>query len=110
LDSRLIWLCGMAEALQGVHMCGLVHCDIGLDAFCFPSGFERPPVLFTWRKLKKEGTFPGEDFPTDGEVPYVGPELRETGTATQQSDIYALGVTYFMVLTHATWNPASAIN
>jgi serine/threonine protein kinase len=108
---RLSWMLAMTDCVGYLHRSRCVHGKLELSAFAFPKGIESvAPVLVTFDSLKEERdssdnlTHPGGDFPIGAEMAFIAPELRLSGTTTYQTDIYALGSTFFSVATGQPWN------
>jgi tRNA A-37 threonylcarbamoyl transferase component Bud32 len=94
----------VASALAAAHACGVVHRDVRPDNV-FVSDRSSPPMLtdFGIAALLDDGgrnvtrlTAVGQRL---GEVRYMSPEQLRGGPMTGQSDVYALGVLAFDMLT-----------
>ncbi|HET7769802.1 MAG TPA: serine/threonine-protein kinase [Chloroflexota bacterium] len=96
----------VAEALAYAHERGIVHRDVKPHNVLLASapGGERGRV---WAKLADFGIARSVDATSTltatgvllGSAPYVAPELLEGGGASPESDIYALGVSLYQMLT-----------
>ncbi|KAA6379660.1 MAG: hypothetical protein EZS28_024815 [Streblomastix strix] len=91
------------EGLRVFHAAGLIHRDIKCDNILLHnppgSGFVYAKISdfgFAERKNQKN-----ELSQFKGTLPYMGPEMfQQTVKATQKVDIYALGITFYHLLTH----------
>lgn len=98
----------MMDALRFVHACGLVHCDIKLDAFLFNEGGQLKLCDFAFMQHASSCVVPGRSAgslrPTPvGRKPhlfYTAPELFMCeGAFSVQSDLWALGCIIYELAT-----------
>lgn len=110
IQEALEYMMQLADALHYAHQHGIVHRDV------------KPDNLY----VMGDGTIKLGDFgiaQTDaskisdtkseivGSVHYLAPEITEGKPASAQSDIYALGVTFFEIITgHVPFNKTKAID
>lgn len=118
-EERLFgWYEDLADALRYIHAAGVVHRDIkpsnilvGQDGHAVLADFG--VSRFSDEGLRKElsvDTTMATDATTLsrvvlGTVNYFAPEVRAGDTATAAADIYALGVTFFRLLTGVWYEP-----
>lgn len=88
---------GVANGLAMAHRLGIIHRDLKPDnVLITPGGV---PKLVDFGLAKR---VVGDDLPNSnlaGTPYFMAPELFEGSTATTQSDVYALGVCYYLMLT-----------
>ncbi|MFN9717598.1 MAG: serine/threonine protein kinase [Planctomycetota bacterium] len=88
---------GMASGLSIAHRLGIVHRDLKPDnVLVTPGGV---PKIVDFGLAKR---VVGDDLPSGnlaGTPYFMAPELFEGGVATPASDVYALGVCYYLMLT-----------
>lgn len=110
----------LVDALRYCHAQGVVHRDVKLDnvlidgeghAVLSDFGISRIVNADMRDELRISTTFvTGETTgtrPVMGTYWYLAPELRKGGTATSASDWYALGVTFFRLLTGLWYEPGT---
>jgi serine/threonine-protein kinase len=91
----------IAEVLDHIHANGIVHGDIKLENVILVSETDGPRrrqvvKLIDFGLAERMGTRPAQ---LGGTPQYVAPERVEGGPPTEQTDIYALGVLAFRLLT-----------
>ena len=120
-SSRLRWLRSIASALDCIHAEGIVHRDIKLDnmllnakgdAVLVDFGVSRYVQGGIKREIGVEKTFiaaAGEAARRQviGTSGYLAPELLRGEEATEASDVYALGVAFFRLLTGLWYEPGT---
>ena len=120
-SSRLRWLQSIASALDCIHAEGIVHRDVKLDnmllnakgdAVLVDFGVSRYVQGSIKRELGVENTFvAGADDAARKQVlgtsGYLAPELLRGEEAAAASDVYALGVAFFRLLTGLWYEPGT---
>ncbi|MCI0546674.1 MAG: protein kinase, partial [Candidatus Rokubacteria bacterium] len=100
----------IAEALEAAHNMGVVHGGLDPTAIVALEGGDGVVLLdFGFRALPLSGGVPA--VPTDGvsrAAPYLAPEQRRGGQATERGDVYALGGLLFHMLTGGAPPPPGA--
>jgi serine/threonine protein kinase len=94
-QQKLRWMCQIADGLAYAHRHRIMHRDL------------KPQNIFVSHQDVKIGDFslarvsgsPREIAGLQGTVAYMAPEQIQGGCADSPSDIYALGVTYYQILT-----------
>ena len=115
------WFAETKEALDYLHKCGVVHRDVKLNNILIDvDGHARLADFGVSRivdeKLKREievdSTFvTGETTgtrPVMGTYFYLPPDVRGGKPATPESDLYALGVAFFRLLTGMWYEPGTS--
>lgn len=118
-EERLAgWYCDMCEALNAIHAAGIVHRDIkpenilvGKDGRAVLSDFGISRILDA--QLREDIALtrtiatgePLNERRILGTVMYLAPEVRLGGIPTPASDYYALGMTFFRLLTGLWYEP-----
>ena len=119
--SRLRWLQSIASALDCIHAEGIVHRDIKLDnmllnakgdAVLVDFGVSRYVQGSIKREIGVENTFvAGADEAARKQIlgtsGYLAPEILRGEEATAASDVYALGVAFFRLLTGLWYEPGT---
>lgn len=93
-----LFLLQVAEALAFIHRAGIVHRDIKPDNILVVSPKEIRLADFGVAVLPGEKSSLAELQKGVGTMDYMGPEVLEGRTYDAQSDIYALGVTFYELL------------
>ena len=120
-ETRLLdWYKDLADVLAYIHSAGVVHRDIKPSnilvsadghAVLADFGVSRISDDALRREISVEATMATDAATASrivfGTVNYLAPEVRNGGAATPASDIYALGVTLFRLLTGIWYEPAS---
>ena len=120
-SSRMRWLQSIASALDCIHAEGIVHRDIKLDNMLLNAKGDTVLVDFgvsryvhgdIKREVGVEKTFvAGADEAARKQVMgtsgYLAPEILRGGEATAASDVYALGVAFFRLLTGLWYEPGT---
>ena len=118
---RLRWLQSIASAIDCIHAEGIVHRDIKLDnillnakgdAVLIDFGVSRYVQGNIKREVGVENTFvAGADDAARKQVlgtsGYLAPEILRGEEATAASDVYALGVAFFRLLTGLWYEPGT---
>jgi hypothetical protein len=94
-NQALVWLRAMAEAIDFAHSQGLIHRDIKPSNMLLDEGGNAYLGDFGIAGVLKEA---GEGLPT-GSAAYMSPEQGQGSPAGPRSDVYALAVTAFELLT-----------
>ena len=120
-DDRLHWLASLASALDCIHGEGIVHRDVKLgnilvnknnDVVLVDFGISR----YVEGRIKKEigvastMAAAGDDAAQKlmmGTGGYLAPELKRGEEASAASDVYALGVAFFRLLTGIWYEPGT---
>jgi serine/threonine-protein kinase len=90
----------IGDALDAAHDAGIVHRDIKPGNIIFDGYNAAHLTDFGVVKLAEgEGANLTETGKTLGTPAYMAPEMAQTGAATPQVDVYALGITLYQMLT-----------
>ena len=120
-EDRLAWLRSLASALDAVHAEGIVHRDVKLtnilindknDAVLVDFGISRYASGTIKREIGVEQTVVAgeEDIAKNvlmGTGGYLAPEILNGEEALPASDVYALGVVFFKLLTGIWYQPGT---
>ncbi len=120
-DDRWRWLQSIASALDCIHAEGIVHRDVKLtnillnsrnDAVLVDFGISRYESGRIKREIGVEQTVVAGDADSARRVVmgtggYLAPELLHGEEATAASDVYALGVAFFRLLTGMWYEPGT---
>ena len=120
-ETRLLdWYRDLADVLAYIHSAGVVHRDIKPSNILIDSaghavladfGVSRISDDALRREISVEATMATDAATASrivfGTANYLAPEVRSGGAATPASDIYALGVTLFRLLTGIWYEPDS---
>ena len=120
-DDRRRWLASIASALDGIHAEGIVHRDVKAsnilldaknDAVLVDFGISRYEHGRIKREIGVEKTVVAGDDESArrlvmGTGGYLAPELKNGGEASAASDVYALGVVFFRLLTGLWYEPGT---
>ena len=114
------WFAETKEALDYLHKCGVVHRDVKLNnilidvdghARLADFGVSRIVDERLKREIEVDSTFvTGETTgtrPVMGTYFYLPPDVRGGKPATPESDLYALGVAFFRLLTGMWYEPGT---
>jgi serine/threonine-protein kinase len=96
-----------AAGLAAAHGCGVVHCDLKPDNIMLAHSGTAKLTDFGLAKI-----FGGADVGsgrTVGTPPFMAPELFDGTENTTAADVFALGATYYMLLTGETPFPAKTM-
>lgn len=89
----------VADALTYAHAMGVIHCDIK-PANIFMVGQRRPKVLdFGIARVARQGAAAQALGPSAGSPQYAAPEQVHGGIADARTDVHALGLLLFELLT-----------
>jgi eukaryotic-like serine/threonine-protein kinase len=85
------------EALEAVHLAGIVHGDISGSTICILSdGSARLQLSGVWEAYSASTTAGSVMLPSM--APYLAPEVTAGGMPSPQSDVYAVGILLFELL------------
>ena len=120
-DDRRRWLASIASALDCIHAEGIVHRDVKAsnillnaknDAVLVDFGISRYERGRIKREIGVEKTIVAGDEASArrlvmGTSGYLAPEFKNGGEASAASDVYALGVVFFRLLTGLWYEPGT---
>lgn len=89
----------IAEGLAAAHLAGILHRDLKPDNVMLTHQGIPKITDFGLAKRVVVDSGTGADVEVAGTPPYMAPELFQQRPATPASDVYALGVVYFYLLT-----------
>lgn len=101
----------VADALHYVHSQGIVHCDIKTENILLAeqAGTKRRQIVVKLLDFGLARSLTGgrSSGPLSGTPHYVSPERIRGDAATPSSDLYALGILFYELLTgHVPWDGA----
>jgi serine/threonine-protein kinase len=89
----------IADALAYAHSRGVVHCDIK-PANIFLNRHDKPKLLdFGIARVAHSAAVPGLEGVVAGSPHYLAPEQLSGGTVDARTDVHALGVVFYELLT-----------
>ncbi|HQH29013.1 MAG TPA: serine/threonine-protein kinase, partial [Oligoflexia bacterium] len=109
IDEIIGMLCQMASGMQAIHDAGIIHRDLKPENILITS---QGSIKITDFGIARRGTGPKltEHGGVVGTIDYVSPEYLERGQVDERSDIYAMGVmAYEMITTEAPFRGKSVI-
>jgi serine/threonine protein kinase len=109
IDEIIGMLCQMASGVQAIHDAGIIHRDLKPENILITS---QGSIKITDFGLARTGTGPKltEHGGVVGTIDYVSPEYLERGQVDARSDIYALGVmSYEMITSESPFKGKSVI-
>ncbi|MCB0322637.1 MAG: serine/threonine protein kinase [Bdellovibrionales bacterium] len=98
IDEIVMMLCQMASGVQAIHDAGIIHRDLKPENILITS---QGDIKITDFGIARTGTGPKltEHGGVVGTIDYVSPEYLERGQVDRRSDIYALGVLAYEMIT-----------
>lgn len=99
MSQAQIYLSQMAQALSFVHKVGIIHRDIKADNILVVNERESRLADFSVAVLPGEESSLEELQTGVGTMAYMAPEVLEGRSYEPSSDLYALGVTFYELLT-----------
>lgn len=109
VDEVIAMLCQMVSGVQAIHEAGIIHRDLKPENILITS---QGSVKITDFGIARIGTGPKltEHGGVVGTIDYVSPEYLERGQVDARSDIYALGViSYEMITSESPFKGKSVI-
>ena len=95
--KALQWVCGISQGLAFAHRHSILHRDIKPENILVCSlGIPKLADFGLARHLSHPEQLP--DGQVQGTLPYLAPEVLQTGKHSTTSDVYSLGVTLFYLL------------
>jgi serine/threonine protein kinase len=106
-DDQLAALAQIADALDYVHRCGIVHGDVKPSNILISQDFSRA-VLIDFGVAHTLAEIVGHPTPLEASLPYTAPELLRGHPPSARTDAYALACTAVEMLLGAPPFPADS--
>jgi PAS domain S-box-containing protein len=105
-DTCLQIAIGLADTLDVLHRCGLVHRNVNPDSFLVdPATLEIQPIDLSLAELQRDvQDAAAHSIPAQSNLVYISPEQtrRMNRSVDRRSDLYSLGVLLYQMLTGKT--------